>query len=87
MVNLVALVLIVMTGAHQAAPVGEPLPAKQVQMTPQFSATQLTPQQKAWFAHAVDHILTGRDELEFSARDKPAASHPRIKHHRANSSE
>ena len=60
MVNLVALVWIVLAAAQPpAAPVDDPPHSTQAQNAPPAAARQLTPAQKAWFAHAIDHILTG----------------------------
>ena len=60
MVNLVALVLIVLSSAHQAPPVSDPPRTQQVQSAPAPAAPHLTEKQKAWFAHAVDDILDGK---------------------------
>jgi hypothetical protein len=59
MVNLVALVLILTssTTPQQPVPVNDPPHVSQTQNAP--TARPLTPEQRAWFAHAVDHILTG----------------------------
>ena len=60
MVNLVALVLIVMSSAQQSPPANDAPHASQAQSAPAAVTRKLTPEQKAWFAHAVDDILTGR---------------------------
>ena len=59
MVNLVALVLILTSTmtAQRPVPVDDPPHVSQTQTMP--TARQLTPEQKAWFARTVDHILTG----------------------------
>ena len=59
MVNLAALVLILTSSAPQTTLVIDPPHTSQAQNAPVPAARQLTPEQKAWFAHAVDHILTG----------------------------
>ena len=59
MVNLVALVLIVMSSSQPQPTRVDDLPHVIQQSVPASAVRSLTPEQKAWFSHAIDDILRG----------------------------